>query len=1249
MPSVMRHALVHVLVVALAVVGLAVFAQRSASAAAAFTAKGPVGWDTLRHLDAFDTVPQGVQVKQFSSFDRAQDDNDQGNCLRPIGAGGCVMAETRGAGEIDSIWLTSFTVNNGFNNNGDISGVGNLVVVLDGKTVINAPAQDVVNGALGAPFVSPLVANASQSSGGDYIDVPMTYTSSMLVYTTATPNPDYYHVSYRAFADSVGVATFDPTDHASDVLSLLNNAGVADPKPAQPGAAATTTPFTLAPGASTQLASVRGPATISALRLNLPQLAAPPSQLDPADDGRAFGGGGSSSFTVAIDPANQGVRLTRRLDETIGDQVANVLVDGVPVRQWTGLPASQGNYADQSVDLPVSVTGGKSRITVTNQFVSSSVDFNEFHYWADSLVQGQFHRTDTVDVGPNNTASESAHGYSITGQTFAGVRGLGVLHYAPNSVPLLTDDGRAFASGGFSAFTMTINPNNTGVQLTRRLDTTIANQVANVSVDGTPVGQWTKLGTGPNDQVWADQTLSLPPAVTAGKSSITIRNDFVSSDADFNEFHYWADSTVAGKPVRTDTLDVGNTASEGAHGYVIGNPTFSGTRTFGYFPTGVINSNAILTNARIRITFDSTQTVDAPLGEFFGSSQYDATVRSLMTGMDPGGSGALSAWWPMPFAGNATVTLFNGTGLPLTGGSGTVTSAPCASCADQLARGSIGYFHATSNAVSAANQADGQDYSILHTGGHGKFAGVALAMTGPNSPPYVRDYLEGNERVYFNGSAAPNPNGTGTEDYFQGGWYFANGPFSLPFNGNTSHQAGTYGCPDFVDCTSAYRLTVDDAVPFDSQLNYGIEHGFNFNGPDGGHGDDVAASYSSTAFWYGQPTPISQNTDSLTIGNTASEQTHGYTSTDTGAAQVTTTYEGNDTNPPLVTSTQRKTAGAVTFNLTVDPSNSGVVLKRTSDQNQPYQQATVTVNGQPAGTWLQPFGNPFHRWLDDSFQIPPALTAGKSRITLTLQPVAGSAPWSATRYTAVSTVAPLPDTTPPSAVSGVVARSTSATSTALTWTPSTDNTGIDHYAIYGAQGTAPNITTANLLGTSRVPSFVHTGLATGQNWHYRVVALDPAGNAGPASGDTSVTVTAPTKIEGESLIPTASGTAPVVSQPNCCGIAWSGNAQLWMQATAAGQHATVTFSVPTTGRYDLSAVQTLAHDYGIDTIAIDGNPLGGPVDGYSPNVQTTDPQDYGQLNLTAGNHTLTITAVTNDPWSANFFAGFDYLLLSPSS
>ena len=69
------------------------------------------------------------------------------------------------------------------------------------------------------------------------------------------------------------------------------------------------------------------------------------------------------------------------------------------------------------------------------------------------------------------------------------------------------------------------------------------------------------------------------------------------------------------------------------------------------------------------------------------------------------------------------------------------------------------------------------------------------------------------------------------------------------------------------------------------------------------------------------------------------------------------------------------------------------------------------------------------------------------------------------------------------------------------------------------------------------------------------------------------------------LVATATGTAPVVIQGNCCGVIWSGNAQLWFQASKVGDYLVLTINVPTAGTYDLSAVMTKARDYGIRVLS----------------------------------------------------------------
>jgi len=145
-----------------------------------------------------------------------------------------------------------------------------------------------------------------------------------------------------------------------------------------------------------------------------------PVQRDVIDDGRAFGSGGSSRFVVTVNPVNTEVRLIRRLDAGIARQTASVTVDGALAAVWQPLPGGPHGWKDQSVVLPPVLTQGRRELTITNTFVSSDVDFNEFTYFIDHKVDGVWSRADTVDVGPNHLDSEAAHHYRITNENWLG-------------------------------------------------------------------------------------------------------------------------------------------------------------------------------------------------------------------------------------------------------------------------------------------------------------------------------------------------------------------------------------------------------------------------------------------------------------------------------------------------------------------------------------------------------------------------------------------------------------------------------------------------------------------------------------------------------------------------------------------------------------------------------------------------------------------------------------------------------------
>ena len=775
--------------------------------------------------------------------------------------------------------------------------------------------------------------------------------------------------------------------------------------------------------------------------------------------------------------------------------------------------------------------------------------------------------------------------------------------------------------------------------VTRRYDPEIANQVANIYVDGTLAGQWSTGAAVPAGP-WADVTVTLPSALTAGKSQITIENRFVSSAVDFNEFRYDVSCLVNGEWTRSDTVDLGpnHPGEESAHAYTIGSPTWQGVRNFSY-PVDAqtaANSMAVLEGAHLQIVFDGQTTVNAPIGEFFGSGLGKYDVRTLMFSVDNSSpNGWYTTWWPMPFAQSAMVQIVNGSGVPIQGGTIEVTTAPNSAIAAQLnPNGSLGYFHATFNQTE---NVVGSDYIFLDTQGRGVFCGLTHTMRGENGNQ--RGYLEGNERVINDNLLSPAWNGTGTEDFYESGWYFRGGtPYSMPVTGNPAYNPGTEGFTN--DTTGVYRLFPAEAISFGQRLRFTIQHG---------PVDDVASNYSSVAFWYGEPTYSTEVTDSLNTADPASRKSHKYKVTGDTTSSLSSGFPGEFASIP-VTLGLDSASSAISFQLAIDPANDGVRLTRISDQNLSYQTATVYINGSLAGTWVEPWNNPDFRWLNDVFEIPGALTAGKKAISVQLVPMTGetgTSVWTAAQYEATALTAPFTDTQDPGLVSDLAATGGQYNFITLSWAPAIDSVGVVGYLVYGSMDPSVPVDSTTFLGQTPEPGFQHNGLGLNQQWYYRVEAVDGAGHLGPISPVVGAVSGNALFIEGQSLVATATGNAPVVVQGNCCGVTWAGNAQLWFQASQVGNYMTLTVSVPQSGTYNLSAALTQAPDYGIFGLAVDGTALGQPFDGYHANGVTIDTAvNFGNVALAAGSHQLTFTVTAKNPASANYLVGLDYLVFT---
>jgi len=153
-----------------------------------------------------------------------------------------------------------------------------------------------------------------------------------------------------------------------------------------------------------------------------------------------------------------------------------------------------------------------------------------------------------------------------------------------------------------------------------------------------------------------------------------------------------------------------------------------------------------------------------------------------------------------------------------------------------------------------------------------------------------------------------------------------------------------------------------------------------------------------------------------------------------------------------------------------------------------------------------------------------------------------------------------------------------------------------------------------------------------------------SGSAGPAKAGTTI----PGALEGEALrVLESTGGKTRIQGMGGFGNLWSGGSQLWWTGGKPDQKLTLALPVKEAGKYTLKAVLTMARDYGVISITLDGKPVTSTFDGhYAAKVIRTDELDWGTHELTAGDHSLTFTLAPPNPAAApGNMVGLDYVRL----
>jgi hypothetical protein len=149
----------------------------------------------------------------------------------------------------------------------------------------------------------------------------------------------------------------------------------------------------------------------------------------------------------------------------------------------------------------------------------------------------------TDEIQTADAGSLSSHAYQASGEQ---VYTLSAAYQYTVSSPLLAMSGTRLT--GSATFRLALAPHNIGVFLRRTFDDCIANQRANVYVNGHFVGTWYDAGASApagidgHPRCWRDEDFPLPASLTAGKSSITIKIAFVPTsdpqDSAWTAFRY---------------------------------------------------------------------------------------------------------------------------------------------------------------------------------------------------------------------------------------------------------------------------------------------------------------------------------------------------------------------------------------------------------------------------------------------------------------------------------------------------------------------------------------------------------------------------------------------------------------------------------------------------------------------------------------------------------------------------------------
>lgn len=231
----------------------------------------------------------------------------------------------------------------------------------------------------------------------------------------------------------------------------------------------------------------------------------------------------------------------------------------------------------------------------------------------------------------------------------------------------------------------------------------------------------------------------------------------------------------------------------------------------------------------LKISFDGdAPAVECPLGDFFGYAWGQPAMQSLLVGT----SGETNyCYFPMPFDRRAVVEVVSERATPVELRAEVLHAAVPRAAHE-------GKFYALWRRENPTRL--GQPYTFIETEGRGHLVGVVLQSQGFESGKTL--FFEGDDQTTIDGELVIH--GTGSEDFFNGGWYDVPDRWEKRLSFPLS---GCLGYAKHLGRTGAYRLFLGDAYAYRKSLRQTIEHA--------GEKNSILTDYCSVSYLYSERRP----------------------------------------------------------------------------------------------------------------------------------------------------------------------------------------------------------------------------------------------------------------------------------------------------------------------------------------------------------------------------------------------------------